>query len=65
MKPEYMDVSITVQVDLDDCGSIKDAYRKSERIAQRMTELVEGEFEVTDWYEVFRNKDGDCTDWEE
>lgn len=64
MKAAYMDVIVSIRVSLDDCKTVRDAYDKAERVAQQATEMLEPELEVDDWYEVPRNNDGDCEDWE-
>ena len=57
-KVKEMEVSVTVKVNVEDCKTMRCAYRKSENTAQLITDLLEGEFEVVDYFEVIRDDEG-------
>lgn len=64
MKPKYMEVYVSVKVDISKCKTKRDAHRKAEDVARAMMEMVEP-FEVNDWYEIFRTGSDEITEWEE
>lgn len=64
MKPKYMEVYVSVKVDINKCKTKRDAQRKGEDMARAMMEMLEP-LEVSDWYEIFRTGTGEMTEWEE
>ena len=64
-KVKEMEVYVAVKVNVEDCKTMRCAYRKSENTAQKITDLLEGDYEVCDFYEVIRNEEGEIIDPED
>lgn len=65
MKPEYMDVMVTVRVAIPESAHRWEMERKAEAIALDITVQIEDEYEVVDWDNVYRGEDEDIVEWEE
>ena len=54
--PDHMDVYLTVKVPID--GMHKwECENEAKEVADRIADLIGNEYEITDWYEVFRDED--------
>lgn len=64
-KVKKMEVYIAVSVDVSDLKTVSEAYRRSGYVSDRLADLVDAEYDVTDSYEVFRDDDGYITEPED
>lgn len=56
-KVKTMEVYVGIEVDVSEVATCKDAYDLSELKALEMMNTLGPKFTVTDWYEVFRDKE--------
>ena len=61
-----MEVYVSVIVNVTDCKTTSDAYWLSTEKANKMMDILDKEgFLISDYYEVFRNKNGEIADDED
>ncbi len=62
-KVKTMEVYVSIEVDVSKVATYKEACELAELKAQQMTDALEPQFTITDWYEVYRDKEtGECQD---
>jgi hypothetical protein len=56
-KVKTMEVYVSIEVDVSKIATYKEASELAGLMAQQMMDDIEPKFTVTDWYEVYRDKE--------